>query len=171
MFTGGGGVGNVHRRKRSCHEWLRIQIKNYPQSFPTKKSILFQQKSPHPKKLQYCGSCWAHGALSALGDRIKIARKARSPDINLSVQHLLNCGGDIAGSCYGGSQTGAYQFVKEHGQGRGLTITRREEIEKRFFWKTRNLKFQCGKKTRFILTSSENNFLPFSPRPFFLLPL
>merc|ERR1711959_500571 len=58
---------------------------------------------------QYCGSCWAHGAVSALGDRIKIARKGKGIDINLSVQHILNCGN--VGSCYGGSVTGAYQWI------------------------------------------------------------
>ena len=58
---------------------------------------------------QYCGSCWAHGSISALGDRLKILRKAKGIDINLSVQHLLNCGD--AGSCYGGSVDGPYQWI------------------------------------------------------------
>jgi cathepsin X len=58
---------------------------------------------------QYCGSCWAHGALSALADRIKIARNAEGVDIQLSVQHLLNCGN--AGSCHGGSLDGPYQWL------------------------------------------------------------
>lgn len=58
---------------------------------------------------QYCGSCWAHGAVSALGDRIKIARKAQGIDINLSVQHILNCG--EVGSCHGGSVAGPYQWL------------------------------------------------------------
>jgi cathepsin X len=60
---------------------------------------------------QYCGSCWAHGALSALGDRIKIARKAQGIDINLSVQHMLNCGN--AGTCMGGSVVGPYSWIQQ----------------------------------------------------------
>jgi cathepsin X len=64
---------------------------------------------------QYCGSCWAHAALSSLADRIKIARNAQGDDINLSVQYILNCGREIAGSCHGGSPTGLFHFVKSTG--------------------------------------------------------
>ena len=63
---------------------------------------------------QYCGSCWAHGSISALGDRIKIARNAEGIDINLSVQHLLNCGG--VGSCHGGSVIGPYFWMHKISQ-------------------------------------------------------
>lgn len=69
---------------------------------------------------QYCGSCWAHGSISALGDRIKIARKGKGPDINLAVQHLLNCGG--VGSCHGGTVDGPYQWLKRMSdQGTGIS--------------------------------------------------
>jgi cathepsin X len=64
---------------------------------------------------QYCGSCWAHGALSALADRIKIARKGAGDEINLSIQYILNCGGHVAGSCHGGSHSGTYEFIKSVG--------------------------------------------------------
>ena len=36
-------------------------------------------------------------------------------EINLSIQYILNCGTHTAGSCHGGSHSGAYQFVKEVG--------------------------------------------------------
>lgn len=64
---------------------------------------------------QYCGSCWAHGALSSLADRIKIARKAEGDDINLSIQFILNCGAETAGSCYGGYHTSVFEFIKKTG--------------------------------------------------------
>lgn len=70
---------------------------------------------------QYCGSCWAHGSVSALGDRIKIARNASGIDINLSVQHILNCGG--VGSCHGGSVLGPYQWIHEISQKTGSGIS------------------------------------------------
>jgi cathepsin X len=47
--------------------------------------------------------------VSALGDRIKIARGGKGIDIDLSVQHILNCGG--VGSCHGGSIDGPYQWL------------------------------------------------------------
>jgi len=63
---------------------------------------------------QYCGSCWAHGAVSALQDRIKIARNATGEDFELSIQFILNCAGEVAGSCHGGSSSGVYDYVKNH---------------------------------------------------------
>jgi cathepsin X len=72
---------------------------------------------------QYCGSCWAHGTTSALADRIKIARKAQGIDIQLSVQHMLNCGN--VGSCHGGSLDGPYQWIKSISEktGSGISYT------------------------------------------------
>ncbi len=63
----------------------------------------------------YCESSWAHAALSVLADRVKIIRRhflrhedeeenedGFFPDVHLSVQFVLNCGGEVAGSCNGG---------------------------------------------------------------------
>jgi len=75
--------------------------------------INYLTKSLNQHIPQYCGSCWAHGALSALGDRIKIARNTSEPDINLAVQFLLNCGD--AGTCEGGDHLAAYKFIKNYG--------------------------------------------------------
>ncbi len=61
----------------------------------------------------YCGSCWAHGTISSLADRIKIKRKAAYPDINLSIQFLLNC--KLGGSCNGGDHLATYKAIQEYG--------------------------------------------------------
>lgn len=63
---------------------------------------------------QYCGSCWAHAAMSSLADRIHIKRGYKTPEINLAVQYILNCGSE-AGSCYGGDSYLAYEFIYEKG--------------------------------------------------------
>jgi cathepsin X len=84
-------------------DWDNVNGKSY-------LTKLLNQHLPH-----YCGSCWAHGAISALADRIKIARNGEGHDINLSIQWVLNCGGGSAGSCHGGYHTGVYQLIQDHG--------------------------------------------------------
>lgn len=64
---------------------------------------------------QYCGSCWAFGAVTSLADRIKVARGAKGTDFGLSIQHLLNCGTEVAGSCYGGDHLTAYKWIHDYG--------------------------------------------------------
>jgi cathepsin X len=61
---------------------------------------------------QYCGSCWAHAATSALSDRIKIARKAAWPDINIAPQVLISCSGDDG--CHGGEAYNAFEWMSKN---------------------------------------------------------
>jgi len=61
---------------------------------------------------QYCGSCWAHAATSALSDRIKIARKAAWPDINIAPQVLISCSGDDG--CHGGEAYNAFEWMHDN---------------------------------------------------------
>lgn len=53
----------------------------------------------------YCGSCWIHGAVAQLNDRIKIARGAAWPDVMISRQAIVNCATNSSGlapGCLGG---------------------------------------------------------------------
>lgn len=69
---------------------------------------------------QYCGCCWAFNVISSLADRIKIIRKAQGPDINLSPQHLLNCGN--VGNCYSGTMVGVLTWIENMGRaGAGIS--------------------------------------------------
>ena len=76
------------------------------------KSYLTRNLNQHIP--QYCGSCFAHSSMSALADRIKIARNATGVDINLSIQFILNCASE-AGSCHGGSAIRVYHVLHKMG--------------------------------------------------------
>merc|ERR1712054_262639 len=94
------------------HEYLATEALPEEYNWCDMNGTNYCTKSLNQHIPQYCGSCWAHGSVSALGDRIKIARAAKGevgPDINLSVQHILNCGN--VGSCHGGSVDGPYQWL------------------------------------------------------------
>jgi cathepsin X len=66
---------------------------------------------------QYCGSCWAFGSTSSLGDRMNIirARAGQSlwPEINFSPQVLIN--EDGGGTCNGGNAKGVMAYIHNHG--------------------------------------------------------
>jgi len=92
-------------------------LSNLPESFSwtNVNGVNYVTKDLNQHIPNYCGSCWAHGAMSSLADRIKIQRKAAWPDVNLAIQVILNCGQNVAGTCDGGSATGAFQFAHDTG--------------------------------------------------------
>lgn len=92
-----------HQDLPKVWDWRNIDGKSYV-------TKMLNQHIP-----QYCGSCWAHGSLSSLADRIKIARKGTGDDINLSIQYILNCATGEAGSCHGGSHGAVYEFIHKKG--------------------------------------------------------
>ena len=86
---------------------------------PLEGSVVTKNLNQHIP--QYCGACWAHGSMSTLADRVKLGRAAiggdakAGPEINPSIQVMINCGKEEAGSCDGGSVLGAWQWTKEFG--------------------------------------------------------
>lgn len=58
----------------------------------------------------YCGSCWAFASTSALSDRIKIARNAAWPDIQIAPQVLISCERPDLG-CDGGNGITGYEYI------------------------------------------------------------
>jgi len=113
-------MGIVWRGNASNSHDLLLGVEQMPSdlNWCNKDGVSYCSMSRNQHIPQYCGSCWAHGAVSALADRIKIARKGKGVDINPSVQHLLNCGS--VGTCKGGSVDGPYQWLlsaSKKGQG------------------------------------------------------
>mmetsp|Transcript_113906 Transcript_113906/g.309488 ORF Transcript_113906/g.309488 Transcript_113906/m.309488 type:complete len:395 (-) Transcript_113906:232-1416(-) len=122
------GMGIVWRGNSSDSHELLSDVE-YPEEFSwcSKDGKSFCTMNLNQHIPQYCGSCWAHGATSALADRIKIARGGEGTDILLSVQHVLNCiQGDKAsfqGSCWGGYSSGVYKWILELSENTGSGIS------------------------------------------------
>ena len=120
-----GFVWRGNATAKSSHDELHTKIKDQdlPDAFTwgNVDGVNYLTMSRNQHIPQYCGSCWAHGSVSALADRVKIARKGQGIDLNPSVQHILNCGG--GGSCHGGSVDGPYQWLhKLSKEGKGISL-------------------------------------------------
>jgi len=68
----------------------------------------------------YCGSCYAHGSLSAAMSRIKIMNRKRGftgADVILGRQSFLNCAPSkgLSNGCNGGEPSDIYEFMKQYG--------------------------------------------------------
>lgn len=65
---------------------------------------------------QYCGSCFLHGTLSMIQDRLKIM-KAGGMDVMLGRQTFLNCAPfhNMSGGCDGGDPIDVFNWMKDHG--------------------------------------------------------
>jgi len=104
----------IHNSYENPEPHKYIKSEHLPESFNwgNVDGVSYLTHSLNQHIPQYCGSCWAHGAMSSFADRIKIARNAQGDDINLAIQFILNCGTEMAGSCHGGYHTGTFEFIK-----------------------------------------------------------
>jgi len=105
---------------------LKRSVSDLPESFSWKNNggVNYVTRMRNQHIPVYCGSCWAHGTVSSLADRIKIDRMKKGlagPDIDLSIQVVLNNGG--GGTCHGGNPTALYAWIKKQSDaGLGLPV-------------------------------------------------
>ena len=101
-----------NRETREGEPLLQTPIEELPKNWHwgnvNGTNYLTQARNQH--RPQYCGSCWAFGATSALSDRFKIWRKAQWPDINISPQEIVSCDMQSDG-CDGGDSLTAYRYI------------------------------------------------------------
>lgn len=100
--------------KTSSHNFLPVNV--LPDSVDWRhldgRNYLSWTKNQHIP--QYCGSCWAESATSALADRFNILDADRNPTpIALSAQVIVNA--YAGGSCNGGDPAVVLEWAYNHG--------------------------------------------------------
>lgn len=103
-------------RKTRPMSWEEIDNATLPKSYDWRDvngvNYLGWNKNQHIPI--YCGSCWAQGTTSALGDRFNILYKDHfSAPIDLNAQVMVNC--NAGGSCNGGNPVGVYEYAYKKG--------------------------------------------------------
>ncbi|TMW56438.1 hypothetical protein Poli38472_006448 [Pythium oligandrum] len=123
-----------------CHRTMKGREHMHPKVNPGLPALTLAEKkemSSFPKHLdwceegfcvpswnqhipQYCGSCFAHGAMSSAQDRIKIMNQKKGfkgADVMLGRQSFLNCapGHGLSDGCDGGEASDVYEFMMRYG--------------------------------------------------------
>jgi len=96
--------------------WETIQASDLPANWDWRNmnGVSFVGWSKNQHIPQYCGSCWAQGSTSALGDRFNILLKDQNPTpIDLNAQVMINC--RAGGTCNGGDPSGVYEYAAKNG--------------------------------------------------------
>ncbi len=95
-----------HRNPLQCSSYGTTESKD-----GTNTSVVNICRNQHIP--MYCGSCYVHGTMMAVNDRIKISKQGAGPDIFISRQSFLNCGPShgYGSGCAGGDPPDIYGFM------------------------------------------------------------
>ena len=89
----------------------------FPSHTPTHTHTYNTLRLTHPPTITRTGSCWLHGTLSSVQDRIKILNRGQGPDVMLARQTLLQCGplANMSNGCNGGEPRNVFDYMMQFG--------------------------------------------------------
>ena len=82
---------------------------NLPESFDIREKYPKCESMKDVRDQANCGSCWAHGAVEAMSDRICI-HSGQTLQTRVSAQYLLSCCTACGSGCLGGNPAEAWKF-------------------------------------------------------------